>query len=85
MEASKREVSMNGYFKFEKPIRYFSQSENFINYIDPETDILYEIQWIGGNTYYPKRPIILRNPEPEAANNSKDDSKALPEPKVLIG
>lgn len=55
---------MNGYFKFEKPVRFFSQSETFINYIDPESDILYEIQWIGGNSYYPKRPIILRNPEP---------------------
>ena len=56
---SKRIVDANSQEFYERKVQYYGQFENYIDFIDPEIDLLTEIEFASANNKLPVRPFML--------------------------
>ena len=62
LNAQDRFEESNGVINFGKPLTYTNQGNDFVNFMDPDDGSYNEVEWIGGQYYYPIRPFILQAP-----------------------
>ena len=67
---------------YERKVKYFSQFKSFVDFIDPEVDLLTELEFDGANNLLPKRPFRVSSQDTNSAANLDDRSDV---PRIIQG